>query len=69
MNEDCPKKCNCNWYGYDMIQDTNPLYTVKVDCSNQGLSYLPEKLPKNTVQLNITNNSVRILFLNVNNIK
>lgn len=69
MNEDCPKKCNCKWHGHQMLwKETNPLYTVQVDCSNQGLSSLPEKLPKNTVLLNITNNNVRILILDINNI-
>lgn len=42
-----------------MVQDTNPMHTVLVDCSNKNLSNLPENLPENTVLLNITNNNVR----------
>lgn len=45
-----------------MVQDTNPMYTIEVDCSNKHLSNLPENLPENTVLLNVTNNNVRNIF-------
>lgn len=35
----------------------------RVDCANMGLTELPSRLPENTFQLDITNNSVRLLFL------
>lgn len=42
-----------------MVQDTNTLRTVEVDCSNKNLKELPSNLPENTVLLNVTNNNVR----------
>lgn len=59
MKVDCPKFCNCSWHGYAMVQDTNTLRTVEVDCSNKNLEELPSNLPENTVLLNVTNNNVR----------
>lgn len=50
-----------------MVQNTKPTQTVEVDCSSRGLSTLPENLPSNTVLLNVTNNSVRNIFLNAFN--
>lgn len=41
-----------------MVQDTDTLHTVQVDCSYRQLSNLPENLPENTVLLNVTNNNV-----------
>lgn len=31
---------------------------AKVDCSNKNLTVLPEKLPTNTICLNVSNNNV-----------
>lgn len=45
-----------------MIQDTNPLHTIEVHCSNSYLSNLPERLPENTVKLNVSNNNVSETF-------
>lgn len=37
-------------------------FTAKVDCSNLGLIELPDKLPMDTIELNVSNNNVRMLF-------
>jgi hypothetical protein len=34
------------------------IFTAKVDCSNMGLFQLPERLPANTIELNVSNNNV-----------
>ncbi|XP_046386767.1 protein halfway isoform X2 [Ischnura elegans] len=39
----------------------NSEFLVAVDCSNRGLSELPEILPKNTISLNVTNNKISSL--------
>lgn len=36
------------------------VFTAKVDCSGLGLINLPEKLPANTLSLNVSNNNVSI---------
>lgn len=63
LSEDCPLNCNCSWYSLDMVQNTNPVHSVKVDCSNRQLSSLPENLPENTVFLNVTNNNVSNIYI------
>ena len=36
----------------------NLVFNSKVDCSNMGITKLPEKLPENTISLNVSNNKI-----------
>lgn len=71
LEADCPKGCKCQ--GNVMLYQTTEggennlvLYTG-VDCSNLGLTKLPEKLPENTISLNVSNNSISTLSALVDN--
>ena len=39
----------------------NLVFNSKVDCSNMGITKLPEKLPENTISLNVSNNKITSL--------
>ena len=63
LNTDCPSipgKGNCSCIPERMTYDegNNLVFAAKVDCSNLGLTSLPELLPGKTLSLNVTNNSV-----------
>lgn len=67
LEDDCPSQCKCrpaNMH-YSNIADKDKsdvlIFISEVDCSNQGLTKLPPKLPENTLYLNITNNSISSL--------
>lgn len=60
LNEECPQNCKCE-PSY-MYYSSNTLeVTAKVDCSSLGLVHFPSKLPAETVELNISNNSISSL--------
>jgi hypothetical protein len=67
LNLDCPEECKCRpgnmlYRNIDEKSQSDVLIFISdVDCSNQGLTRLPPKLPENTHFLNITNNSISSL--------
>lgn len=66
LNSECPKVPgygNCTCASIEMsfkVQngETSFEFAADVDCSNLGLIELPDKLPMNTLQLNVSNNKV-----------
>lgn len=63
LNADCPSipgKGNCSCIAERMTYEdgTHLVFAAKVDCSNLGLTSLPQNLPGTTLSLNVTNNSV-----------
>ncbi|XP_055297922.1 protein halfway isoform X2 [Sitodiplosis mosellana] len=72
LNNDCPSipgKGNCSCIPERMTYDgeNNLVFAAKVDCSNLGLTSLPELLPGKTFSLNVTNNSITSLSVMVEN--
>ena len=53
MDQNCPSLCNCS------LDDPESLW-VKVSCTNASLKALPDKLPMNTVALDVSNNKVSV---------
>jgi hypothetical protein len=51
----------------DIGSPDHPRITAKVDCSSKGLLELPERLPTNTIELNVSNNSITSLSALNNN--
>lgn len=67
LESECPKvpgygNCTCSStrMGVTLENDGEPSYdfVASVDCSNLNLTELPDKLPMDTIELNITNNKV-----------
>lgn len=72
MQTECPKgenwQCQCNFRRLDIVEGKPPTLAVNVDCSGMQLPELPEKLPRNTIALNVSYNNVRInIFSNSKN--
>lgn len=60
LNEECPEGCKC--VPSRMYYRSNTLeVTAKVDCSSLGLFKFPIKLPSETVELIVSNNSISSL--------
>jgi hypothetical protein len=60
LNEECPPGCKCEpshmYYSSDTLE-----VTAKVDCSSLNLKKFPPELPIETVDLNVSNNSISSL--------
>ncbi|KYM76611.1 Protein halfway [Atta colombica] len=67
LQTECPKgdtwQCQCDIRRLDIIEGKPPTHAVSVDCSGMQLTELPEKLPQNTIALNISYNNVCATFL------
>lgn len=65
----CPDKCQCEEDGIVFPSEDirKAIAVVKVNCSDQKLTKLPEKLPENTYTLVISNNSITSLAPIANN--
>jgi Leucine-rich repeat (LRR) protein len=71
LKEECPNRCKCasDVMLYTKLEggENNLVLRTKVDCSNLGLSELPDKLPENTISLNVSNNRITSLNEVANN--
>lgn len=65
----CPDSCQCEEDGIVFPSENirKAIAVVKVNCSDQKLTKLPEKLPENTYTLVISNNSITSLAPIANN--
>ena len=57
MQESCPGKCKCSLMSVTF--HANVSKSVMVECRNQSLSQLPERLPPMTKKLDVSRNQVR----------
>ena len=56
VNPYCPQSCSCHFYHFmESEEDTEPYYTVLVNCSGQGLVTFPA-LPGKTTVLDLSHN-------------
>lgn len=66
MQTECPKgdtwQCQCNFRRLDIVEGKPPTLAVNVDCSGIQLTELPDKLPRNTIALNVSYNNVCIQY-------
>lgn len=60
MFENCPDKCHCS------LNNINTPLWVSVNCSSLNLTKLPEKLPENTLELDISHNQVSFIKTEAN---
>lgn len=60
LNEECPLGCRCIPSTMQYVSNTLEV-TAKVDCSSLGLFKFPLKLPSETVELIVSNNSISSL--------
>lgn len=67
LQNECPtfennRNCVCSGerINYDLNEE-HVTFQVRVDCSNLGLTHFPDKLPVDTVTLNVSNNSISSL--------
>lgn len=71
LKAECPKGCDCGGdiMLYSQLEggENNLVLHTTVDCSSLGLTKLPEKLPDNTISLNVSNNSISALSALVDN--
>lgn len=71
LNSECPSfpghgNCSCTPERLTYVENeegTRMVYALKVDCSNLGLTSLPQTLPETTVALNVSNNNVSMGLL------
>lgn len=68
LNEECPKHCTCIPSHMYYINNTLEV-TAEVDCSNQNLKNFPSEMPSETVELNVSNNSIASLKVLIQNPK
>ncbi|XP_011154131.1 protein halfway isoform X1 [Harpegnathos saltator] len=65
LQTECPKgdtwHCQCNVSRLDIVEGKPPTFAVYVDCSGIQLTELPEKLPRNTITLNVSYNNITVL--------
>ncbi|KAI4495539.1 hypothetical protein M0802_008551 [Mischocyttarus mexicanus] len=65
LQTECPKgdswQCQCNFRRLDIVEGKPPTLAVNVDCSGIQLTELPEKLPRNTIALNVSYNNITVL--------
>ncbi|XP_012235587.1 protein halfway isoform X2 [Linepithema humile] len=65
LQTECPKgdtwQCLCDIKRLDIIEGKPPTNAVNVDCSGMQLTELPEKLPQNTISLNVSYNNITVL--------
>ncbi|KAM0737008.1 Protein halfway [Formica fusca] len=65
LQTECPKgdnwQCQCDIKRLDIIEGKPPTHAVNVDCSGMQLTELPEKLPQNTIALNVSYNNITVL--------
>lgn len=65
LQTECPKgdtwQCQCDIKRLDIIEGKPPTHAVNVDCSGMQLTDLPEKLPQNTISLNVSFNNITVL--------
>ncbi|XP_053682677.1 protein halfway isoform X2 [Sabethes cyaneus] len=63
VQNDCPKRCNCELdrLNFDLNNTERKTITARVDCSGLGLVDFPETLPPDTVTLNVSNNNITSL--------
>ncbi|XP_031781227.1 protein halfway isoform X1 [Nasonia vitripennis] len=65
LQTECPKgknwQCACEFSRLELLKDKLPTFAVRVDCSNIQLIQLPEKLPRNTIALNVSYNNITVL--------
>lgn len=65
LQTECPKgetwQCQCNFRRMDIIEGRHPILAVNVDCGGIQLTELPEKLPRNTIALNVSYNNITLL--------
>lgn len=70
LNSECPSipghgNCSCTPERLTYVENedgTRMVYALRVDCSNLGLTALPQTLPETTVALNVSNNNVGALL-------
>lgn len=56
VNPYCPQSCSCHFYHFvERVEDTEPYYTVLVNCSGQALVTFPT-LPGETTVLDLSHN-------------
>lgn len=65
LQTECPKgdtwQCQCNFRRLDIVEGKPPTLAVNVDCSGIQITELPEKLPRNTIALNVSYNNITVL--------
>ncbi|XP_051173191.1 protein halfway isoform X2 [Leptopilina boulardi] len=65
LQTECPKgenwQCQCNFRRMDIVEGKPPTLAVNVDCGGIQLTELPEKLPPNTIALNVSYNNITVL--------
>ncbi|XP_043282733.1 protein halfway isoform X2 [Venturia canescens] len=65
LQTECPKgenwQCQCNFRRMDIAEGKPPTLAVNVDCSGIQLTELPDKLPRNTIALNVSYNNITVL--------
>ncbi|KAL2715101.1 protein halfway isoform X2 [Vespula squamosa] len=65
LQTECPKgdtwQCQCNFGRLDIVEGKPPTLAVNVDCSGIQLTELPDKLPRNTIALNVSYNNITVL--------
>lgn len=65
LQDECPtfegnRSCLCKTdrFNYENLKEKQVIFTARVDCSNLGLTKLPDRLPVDTVFLNVSNNFI-----------
>ncbi|KAK0074967.1 hypothetical protein PV325_007581 [Microctonus aethiopoides] len=65
LQTECPKgenwQCQCSFGRLDIVEGKPPTLAVNVDCSGIQLSELPDRLPRNTIALNVSYNNITVL--------
>jgi hypothetical protein len=62
VSEECKQKlpkCSCKVNAGDPEVIS---YSVQIDCANKSLHRLPNTLPKNTAELDVSNNHVTVII-------
>ncbi|XP_015122047.1 protein halfway [Diachasma alloeum] len=71
LQTECPKgdnwQCQCNFRRMDIVEGKSPTLAVNVDCTGMQLTELPDRLPRNTIALNVSYNNITVLdYLSTN---
>ncbi|XP_074116172.1 protein halfway-like [Cotesia typhae] len=65
LQTECPKgttwQCQCSFIRLNIVQGEKPVMAVEVDCSGNQLTRLPQRLPPNTIALNVSYNNITTL--------
>lgn len=67
LENECPKfdggrKCICDVERVNYVSEEHVVFNARVDCSGLSLLTLPDKLPPDTITLNVSNNSISSLL-------